>query len=157
MITRSFRNQAIAAFAMVGLIIAVPGCAAPSDSTPVPWGQSLGLAMEAADQQDRLLLVSFDAAWCTICARMKRDTFSDKVVQAAMTSYALVSVDVDAQPHLARKYLVDAVPQQLILRPDGSVVARVVGYLDVDEMLRFLGGDGLSKPESPESTDAVVE
>lgn len=135
----------------------IMGCTGSPPPEALPWGRSLGLALEAANQQERRVLVSFDASWCTICTRMKRDTFTDADVQTALKSFVLVSVDVDAQPHVARRYQIDAVPQQLILRADGSAVARAVGYLDVRQMTRFLDGNGAVPSDTPAAAAGVIQ
>lgn len=117
---------------------ALAGCAQAPPAAPFPWYRSLALGVEAARAQDKPIVLVFDASWCAICRRLKDTTFADSGVREALGAYVPVRIDIEEQPHVARKYHVDAVPQVLILTPDGTEIIRVAGYLDPGEMRGFL-------------------
>ena len=51
-----------------------------------------------------------------------------------------VSGFTPTQPSVAATYHVDAMPTQLIINPDGSVVAKRVGYSNPGDFYAFVNG-----------------
>lgn len=79
---------------------------------------------EAAAAAPGVTLVDFTAAWCPPCRVLCA------VLAALMPAYAgrarFLAVDVDAEPALAERFGVRAMPTVVLLR-DGREVGRVVG------------------------------
>lgn len=122
------------------LLALLAGCAGPEPPAPdIAWAPSLPLGLEAAVEADKRLFVFFHAPWCGICARMKAEVLADPAVREALERYVPVAIDVERDPHLARKYQVPAVPIFLILGEGGQAEARAIGEMDTRRMLAFLG------------------
>lgn len=79
---------------------------------------------EAVAAADRPLVVDMWAAWCGPCAPMAEALAS--VAASHGDVLAAASVDVDAEPDLARRYDVMSLPTLLVFS-DGELVLRLVG------------------------------
>lgn len=106
----------------------------------VVWRKDLREALTAAGQEYRpvmLLLTSPDCQWCT---RLKTTVLADPEVAKLLADFALVEVDVTANPAIAEQYRARGVPSVLILSADGEVKRSVAGYVPVPEMRKLLSG-----------------
>ena len=81
-----------------------------------------------------MVLVDFNADWCGPC-RMLRPVL-DEI--ASEGNHKIVSVNVDDNQDLAKKYGVMSIPC-LVLFKDGKEVNRSVGFIPKDEVLKLIG------------------
>jgi thioredoxin-like negative regulator of GroEL len=95
---------------------------------------------QTALTNDTNCLVLFDASWRQPAKRVEKQAAS----VADRYAVALLSIDVDDCPELARRYQVAGVPSLLFLR-EGQMVARRIGELsehDLEDWIEsLLGGD----------------
>lgn len=120
-------------FLGAGLTLLAMGCA-PEPAPAIPWRESFPLALEAAHDTGKPMLVYFNADWCGICRRVERETFSDPRVKVALQPFIPVKVDIDRQPWLAQKFQIDAVPAYLKIDGGGSAMGHALGYKSPGEM-----------------------
>ncbi len=96
-------------------------------------------ALARAQAEKRLLLVDVYTDWCGWCKKLDREVFADGRVGAAAKD--LVAVKVNAEKggeEIARRYRVRGYPTILFLDGAGSVVERIDGYVDADEMVKIV-------------------
>ena len=136
----------------VALIVTLPlvSCARPgadADSTRASGpgvafaSGSYDEALATARAEKKLLLVDVYTDWCGWCKKLDREVLGDARVAKAASN--LVAVRVNAEKggeEVARKFDVQGFPTILFVDGSGTVVERVEGYVDVDEMLRILAG-----------------
>ena len=109
-------------------------------------------AVAAAKSEGKLVFIDVMTSWCGPCKMMARDVFPQKSVGDFMNK-KFVSIKIDAEKgegiQIAKTYKVTAYPTFLLLNPDKSEVARMVGGKQPDgfiaEMERLL--DPNSTPE----------
>ncbi len=109
-------------------------------------------AAAAAKSEGKLVFVDVMTSWCGPCKMMARDVFPQKKVGDFMNE-KFVCLKIDAEKgegiQIAKTYKVDAYPTFLLLNPDKSEVARMVGGKQPDgfiaEIERLL--DPNSTPE----------
>ena len=89
------------------------------------WYASLGQGLEAAQAEDKLVLVDMWATWCKNCLTMDRTTLKDTSVQSGLENYVKVKFqaeDLDASPAKEVLQRLDGIglPTYAILRPRSS-------------------------------------
>ena len=89
------------------------------------WYASLGQGLEAAQAEDKLVLVDMWATWCKNCLTMDRTTLTAPAVEAGLEDYVKVKFqaeDLDASPAKAvLKYFGGiGLPNYAILRPQSG-------------------------------------
>ena len=97
------------------------------------------------------IMIDFYTEWCGPCKRLDQTTWKDEKVKTWLSG-RLVSLKVDAEKNakLASKYKINAYPTILFVKPDGSEIDRIVGYLEPKEFLSsakdaLAGRDALSR------------
>jgi thiol:disulfide interchange protein len=103
------------------------------------WSTDLPAALKQAQQTNKLVFVDFGATWCGPCNLYWSKVFPSTDFVSRTSDMIRVKVDVDDQPKVAEKYEVEGIPDCRILNPDGSEVAKVVGY-DRDTLYAELDG-----------------
>jgi thioredoxin-like negative regulator of GroEL len=107
-----------------------PGSTAPNESAgSVAWVQSFEDAIEEARIEGKLVMVDFFTDWCGWCKRLDADTYANPQVAARTRGLVCVKVNAERRTDLARRYGVRAYPIVAFLKPDGSLVDMVRGYL----------------------------
>jgi len=97
----------------------------------VRWYTSLETARRVAVAEKRPLYVEFSAVWCGPCQDMQHGTYRDpEVVRRLRERFVPVRSDIDNQAAIAARYGVTAVPDAVVLDPDGTPLLRATGYHD---------------------------
>lgn len=97
----------------------------------VRWQPNLEAGKRLAAQTNRLVLVHFWTESCGPCMKMEREVFSRPDVAAAIeANYVPVRINVRHFPLTARQYGVAAWPTDLVITPQGDIVAHRTGGLD---------------------------
>ncbi len=114
--------------------------AAVGQSSAVRWQLNLETAKQTAAQSNRLVLVHFWAEWCVPCQAMERTVFSRPEVAAALErEYVPCRLNLDQFPATANQYGVTKIPTDVIITPQGQMIARLVGAADVPQYLDRIG------------------
>jgi thiol:disulfide interchange protein len=110
-----------------------PAVAAVSahETTKLDWERSWDNAFSRARDEDKPVLVSFEAEWCVWCKKLDSTTYRDARVASLITdSMVPLVLDVDgAGSELSETHRVDSLPTVLVLSPTGEERGRINGYL----------------------------
>jgi thiol:disulfide interchange protein len=90
----------------------------------ITWRPTFDIARREAQRTHKPMFVEFMASWCSDCRHLRETTLSDPAVMTALNTTVPVQIDVDAQPELARRYNVDAIPALLFVDPDTGGIIR---------------------------------
>src|SRR5438128_12157138 len=124
-------NVALRGLGWLALLAVVVGC--HKANAPEP---SLAEALQQAKADGKLVMIDFYTEWCGYCKKLDETTWKDAKVQAWLGEHAVVvKIDAEREEKLAAKYEVESYPTILFLRPDGSEVHRLDGYVTATEFL----------------------
>jgi YHS domain-containing protein len=95
-----------------------------AETLGVAWRENLDEAKMEAARTNRLLLLHFWTPSCGPCKILDQNVLSQPQVGSAVErSYVPVKINADAQPAWARMYSIDRVPTEVVITPEGNVVA----------------------------------
>lgn len=84
-----------------------------------------------AKAENKLVFIDGYTSWCGPCKMLAKQTFPQKEVGEYMNP-RFVSAQIDMErgegPELAKRFNISAYPTMLILRSDGSLVEKIVGF-----------------------------
>ncbi|MDH3583697.1 MAG: thioredoxin family protein, partial [Phycisphaerae bacterium] len=129
-ITRSPARRAI--FGAIGLALVVGGLYGGlrlSAKSPINWVYYTPDRLEAADGQDRVIVLDFTAQWCLNCHALERTMLHQEKVVEALNAADVSAIKVDITKYAAaQKKLVDVggrrIPLLIVYAPDGREVFR---------------------------------
>ncbi len=139
------------ALAAVLALAALPA-AAQADASQVPASAPHWLPMAEAVQQaktqDRILLVHAYAVWCTWCARLDREVYTDPAVQAYVAAhFAPTRLDLESpaevpffdhtvsMAELGHAFGATGTPTTVFVAPDGQPISKFPGFTDAATFL----------------------
>ena len=97
-----------------------------SDANGVVWRTNFDAAKLEAAETNRLLLVHFWATTCAPCRVLDQTVFNQPHVAAALErDYVPIKVDVDGAPALQRAFRITQWPTDVVINPQGEVVAKL--------------------------------
>lgn len=122
---------ALPLIAAVGCLLA--SCLARAADEPKVFRNDLvfDAALKQAAAQKKIVFVDFFTTWCGPCKMLDRTTWQDaKVISLLQDKTIPLRIDAEQNVALAKRYQIEAYPTLLLLKPDGSVLDRLVGYRD---------------------------
>lgn len=85
----------------------------------------------AAKEEKKLVLVDFFTTWCGPCKKLDAVTWKDKdVIEWLEKNTVALKIDAEKEVDLAKRYRISAYPTIALIRPDGTEVDQLVGYLE---------------------------
>jgi thiol-disulfide isomerase/thioredoxin len=123
------------------LLLLVAGFALPARAAEpgITWREgSVEQALNDARDRNTLVLLDVFATWCGPCQKLDAETFNTEVAAAAVRELVTIRVDAEAGegPAVAERFKAIAFPSVILLRPDGSEVDRIVGFVDAEDFAR---------------------
>ena len=137
---RSFRL-----LVLVGLgALAAAGAAPVSPFRDLPVDRALALAA----QQNCLVLIDFYADHCGACRKLDENTWTDPKVLALLQEKTIaLKLDAGKDATLRNRFDIQAYPTVLLLKPDGTILERMLGYQPPELFLEALSSAlGLKPP-----------
>lgn len=115
---------------------------APSDAKELTWDDvskgnwftDLDEAGLAANLTDRLVFVVFYADWSHGSKGLDLNVFSKDEFKKMSDSFVFCKVE-SAKSEVFEQFKVTEVPTMFVLRPDGSIVRKIVGYMALNQLL----------------------
>lgn len=90
----------------------------------VSWRNNLDAAKIEATQANKLVLLHFYTSTCGPCRMLDENVFSQaQIGDSIEQNYVPVKVNADEAPALAAAFRVERVPSEIVLTPQGNVIA----------------------------------
>jgi len=89
-------------------------------------------ALAQAQREGKPVVLDFFAEWCAPCHRMEKTTFKDERVRALLERCILVRVDTDKHPELAKRMMVEGLPDIRFVLPVGTVIRQLRSFQDAE-------------------------
>ncbi len=129
---------------VIGVSLGLPARAAAVETptqrgaTGIAWASSFENALEEAQIDGKIVMVDFFTDWCGWCRRLDSDTYSNADVAAHARRIVCVKVNAERRTDLARRYGVRVFPTITFLRPDGTQIDGIRGYLPPRQFIPVL-------------------
>lgn len=126
----------VSRLAVLGLAaIVLSGCGSPP-GTGEFQAMPFETALAKAKDENRVVLLDFSAEWCPPCKMLEEKTWPDPEVRGWLGRHVIpVKVDVDENKPLAEKFGIKTIPTLIFIRPDGSEVGRLGGFMPPKKFL----------------------
>ncbi|TWI67815.1 thioredoxin-related protein [Desulfobotulus alkaliphilus] len=117
------------------LLLLTAGNLTAKSLTSVPYKQ----ALETAVSENKQIYLYFHSPQCPWCRTMENKTHGDGKVAAYLEeNFISVSINMDTNPALARKYRVSGVPANIFLSPQGETLFSRPGHVPPQTFIRIL-------------------
>lgn len=150
---------------LLAFLVACAG-AVPAHADGLQW-RDWNTGVRDSEASKRPILVDVYTDWCGWCKRMDRDVYARPEVREYL-SKRFVTVKLDAEDEkaalyegrkysyrtLASRFRVTGYPTTIFLRPGGTHIANVPGYVPADRfllLLRYIGDGHLDRGVSFET------
>lgn len=84
-------------------------------------------------------MLDFGAVWCPHCKRIGPSV--DKLADEYADKLTVGKVDSDEDPAIAAKYEVEYLPTFVLINPDGSEIAKMVGASGKADLEKFIASN----------------
>ncbi len=95
--------------------------------------------MKLAKSGNKPVFLYFHAEWCAYCKKMEATTFKDEKISAYLNeNFVSISIDTDKDTEISTQWKVRGLPTIWFLKPDGTKLDNLPGYVDEDYLLKVL-------------------
>lgn len=125
---------------VIGASLLSSSTAGANETARSDWHSEFETALAEAKRLKLPLLVHFHAKWCGPCRKMESDVLNrPEIVSACGKTCVAVKVDADQRRDLVSKYGVAALPTDVFVGPDETVLGKHVGPATKDVYLARMG------------------
>ena len=127
--------------AVVGAFLIILGPQQPAAGPHLTWDyDNEPAALEAAKQEDKLVMLDFYATWCAACNELDHKTFSDQEVIDRLENYVTVKLDFSTKSDevLTEKYKIVGLPVVIFMDAQSNIYERIEGFVKPEEMLKII-------------------
>lgn len=107
------------------------------------WQPYNPVAVAAATQHGRPVMIDFTAKWCAACKELEKGPFSDQAVIDAVSKFDCLQVDgtntsEPAVKAAVKRFSVQGFPTVIFIDSSGNETSRIVGFVNTAELLKHI-------------------
>lgn len=103
------------------------------------WYNTYDAGLEAAQAQNKPMLVYAWAIWCKFCEKLHKEVYPDPRVKPILEEhFVLVAIDLDTNKKDTKRFSFSYPPKLLFLDPNGEKIVDIPGYVPADTLLPIL-------------------
>jgi thioredoxin-related protein len=103
------------------------------------WYNTYDAGLEAAQSQNKPMLVYAWAIWCKFCKKLHEEVYPDpRVSKILKEDFVLVAIDLDTNKKDTSRFSFSYPPKLLFLEPNGNEIVPINGYVPADTLLPIL-------------------
>ncbi len=103
------------------------------------WYNTYDKGLEAAQLENKPILVYGWAIWCKFCEKLHKETYPDPRISPILKNdFVLVAVDLDVNKEDAGRFAISYPPKLIFLTPTGETITEIPGYVPADTLLPIL-------------------
>jgi thioredoxin-like negative regulator of GroEL len=122
---------------LLAVVIAGVG-AVPALDAQIKWYATFEEASAGAQREGKPMLLDFWAEWCLPCKVMDAEVYPNDEVAQAADPFALVRINFDKKPALARRYRVENMPTLVLTDSYGRELFRYSGFIGAPALSALL-------------------
>ncbi|GBE19134.1 MAG TPA: thioredoxin family protein [Euryarchaeota archaeon] len=105
----------------------------------MPWYNTYAKGLEAAQAENKPMLVYGWAIWCKFCEKLHTETYPDPRISSILNeSFVRVAIDLDVNKEDASRFGISYPPKLIFLTSNGDEITNIPGYLPADRLLPIL-------------------
>ncbi len=116
------------------VVLTLISAAVPGQDAAIAWHESLEAALEAAEESDKLVMLSLHTEWCHWCHELEKQTWPDAHVIEESSAFECVQVDPE-KVDTDEKYDNGSYPRILFINAAGDVVYEIGGFAPPDAFI----------------------
>jgi len=121
-----FKKIVLSMFFLTGSVVALE------------WVKDIDIALEQANEENKLIMVMVESESCRWCKKMKSRTLLDSEVEKKLESFVLVKVMRENGNDMAKLPPVRGVPTIFFMKSDKGIVEEIIGYFNVEDFLSYI-------------------
>ncbi|MEL6107810.1 MAG: thioredoxin family protein, partial [Planctomycetota bacterium] len=107
-------------------------------SAEIKWQRSPEAVLRSARTSGRPILVFVSAQWCHYCTKMKKETWSNPLVEQSVSQhFETLVLDGDRDDNIVRKLGLRGFPATLLYTPDGRFIEQKGGFMPPQKTLAW--------------------
>jgi YHS domain-containing protein/thioredoxin-related protein len=126
---------------VICLVICFAACLAASaqEAVQIRWENDFGTAVVLAEKSQRLLYIHFYGNNCSPADQMATEVFTNRDVIAGINAnFVPIRINASEQVDIAKKFNVEAIPADLVLKPNGQLVHKRQGGISAERFIQYL-------------------
>jgi len=105
----------------------------------IKWYNNYDEGLNAAQEQNKPMLVYFWAIWCQYCRGYHEEVYPDPEVKPILEEeFVLVAIDLDTNREDAQKFNAQYPPKLVFLDPGGGKITDLPGYVPKETFLPII-------------------
>lgn len=103
------------------------------------WYNNYDEGLEAAQAENKPMLVYAWAIWCKFCKKLHEEVYPDpRIAPILQNDFILIAIDLDTNREDTDRFSFSYPPKLVFIDPNGDIITEIPGYVPADTLLPIL-------------------